>query len=61
MKIHCTVQELGQIIRGCAEIGRNYSCTRCPLYEVCSNVGIETMVTPDTIIRDDESKEEENP
>ena len=59
MKIHCTVQELGLIIRGCAEIGRNYSCTRCPLYEVCGNCGIEQLVTADTIIREDKEQEGE--
>ena len=40
MKIYCTVEEFGQIVRGCARS----TCYSCALNDVCS--AIETEDTP---------------
>lgn len=54
MKIYCTVEEFGQIVRGCARA----SCYQCALHDVCNAdefqegvPKIEQFVRADTIIR----------
>ncbi|MBO7251384.1 MAG: hypothetical protein J6V25_02035 [Oscillospiraceae bacterium] len=50
MKIKCTVQELGELIRKCSEL----TCGNCILYNMCEGSGIEGNVHYEDILPDDE-------
>lgn len=58
MKITCTVEEFGIIVRGCNDTSRLLNCPRCPLYELCEDGFIDQFVSHENIIPDQQEEEQ---
>lgn len=54
MKIVCTVEEFGKLVRGCEKLG----CYNCPLNDICgdSDGKIEKFITAADVVEEAEEK-----
>lgn len=54
MKIICTVKELVAMARGCAYFRNTQSCSKCVMYEICSQTDgfIEQFVSADNVVKE---------
>lgn len=58
MRIICTVKELADIIRGCAEYRRcNATCSRCPFVDVCEDGFIEQFIAAGDVVEEEQDDE----
>lgn len=58
MRIICTVEELVTMARGCDNFRRSSSCTKCVMYEICSNKDgfIEAFVSASDVIEKEDDR-----
>lgn len=58
MRIVCTVEEFGEIVRGCLELSKSGGCTKCPLWDMCGDGFIDQFVQARDIVPGEAVEEE---
>lgn len=57
MRIACTVNEFGKIVRGCEYVSKKVGCLNCIFHEICActdGEGVECFVHHNSIVGDEE-------
>ena len=53
MKIICTVQEFGELVRKC----EHEVCNKCMLNNICDGSGFESLISAENIVPDEKEDE----